>query len=81
MNFPLAAQHGYQILENEDEGLCSFILWASGRLWYWYWQHYVVNTLAAIGVISIYFFIIKLYRHNKALNLRLGKIEKEINKG
>ena len=80
MNIPLAIRHAYTVLDNEDEGLYSFMLWVINRLWYWYYQHYIVNTLALIGLFSIYGFIVKLYRKNKALNLRLERVEKDINR-
>jgi hypothetical protein len=78
MNIPLATKYAWQLLDNEDEGLYGFTLWFVNRFWYYYCKNYIVNTLALIGLISIYFFIIKLYRKNKALNLRLNRVERDI---
>lgn len=80
MKLRLALQHAWNILGNEDEGLYGFILWSSQRLWHWYWLHYIVNTLAIIGLISICLYVYKQYRKEKAFNLRLKRVEEQIMK-
>ena len=59
--------------------------WIVDKIEFYFWHNWIIGTLAVIGVIAIiigfiliYRFILKLIRDNKALNLRLKRIEKEI---
>ena len=67
--------------ENED-GMNDAIVWVIKKIYTLYTQHYFMAPLATIGVIAIYLWIRykfrKLYRENKALNLRLKRVEEEM---
>jgi hypothetical protein len=54
--------------------------WLIRKVYHLFTQHYFLAPLALIGLISIYFFIIKLYRNNKALDLRLKRFEAQLKK-
>jgi hypothetical protein len=73
----------YQVLDKADawvdnDGIINTVEWFGYKLYYIYTQHYIMAPLATIGIISIYFFIFRLYRKNKALNLRLKRFEQEL---
>jgi len=62
----------------KEDGMADTIAWVIQKVYILYTQHYIMAPLATIGLVSIYLLFIRLYRKNKALNLRLKRVEEQI---